>query len=64
MYHSSASPLGWEADELEQGTGRREGNQQRVPNPMENNFVVSHMTDSELSLANVFVFQHWGPNWG
>jgi len=37
-------------------TGRREGNQQRAPSPMEINFVVS------LSLTSVSLFQHLGPN--
>jgi len=39
---SSAPPLGWEVNQ--QGTGSREGNQQRVPNPMEIKFIVSRMT--------------------
>jgi len=43
----------WEANQ--QGTGSREGNQQRVPTPVEINFIVSRMT--ELSLTNVFVFE-------
>jgi len=32
----------------------------RIPNPMEINFIVSHMT--ELSLTNVFLRKHRGPN--
>ena len=51
---------GWEANQ--QGTRSREGNQQRVLNPVEINFIVSRMT--KLSLTNVFVFEHWEPNWG
>jgi len=54
VYPSSAPPLGWEANE--QDTGSREGNQQRIPTPMEIDFMVSRMT--ELSLTNVVVFEH------
>jgi len=57
---SGAPPLGWEANQ--RGTGSWEGNQQRVPNPMEINFIVSHMT--ELFLTDVFLRKHRGPNWG
>ena len=49
QWPSSAPPLRWEADQ--QGTGSRKGNQQRVPNPLQIKFEVSHMTELSLTIC-------------